>query len=64
MADQHLRQVAFDVAGVNASLGLITDSAGNMAVPKAELIAELATYFQGSVSMESFTDLAYRPASG
>ena len=64
MADQPLRQVAFDVAGVIVGLAHITDSVGNVAVPKAELIAELATYFQRSVSVESFTDLAYRPASG
>jgi len=60
MADQVLRQVASDVACMVADLAPVTDSAGNVAVPKAELTAELAAYFQDSLSMESFMELAYR----
>jgi len=63
MAEQFLRQVAFDVARVVAGLAPVTDSVGNVAVPKAELTAELAAYFQDAVSVESFMELAYRPAS-
>lgn len=61
MADQLLRQVAFDVAGVIGGLTAVTDSAGNVAVPKAELIAELAVYFGDSVAAQLFTDQAYGP---
>jgi hypothetical protein len=64
MADQLLRQVAFDVARLIAGLTAVTDSAGNLAVPKAELIAELAVYFQDSVTATLFTEQAYEPVSG
>lgn len=64
MADQFLPQVASDVARMVAALAPVTDSVGNVAVPKAELAAELAAYFRDSMSVESFMELAYRPASG
>jgi len=60
MADQFLHEVAQDIARVVAGLAPVTDSVGNVAVPKAELIAELAAYFKGSMTADSFMELAYR----
>jgi hypothetical protein len=62
MADPFLRQVGHDIARVVANLAPVTDSVGNVAVPKAELTAELAAYFQDSMSVDSFMDLAYPSA--
>lgn len=63
MADEFLRRVADDVARMVARLAPVADSAGNVAVGKAELAAELAAYFHDSISVESFMDLAYPPIS-
>jgi hypothetical protein len=61
MADPFLRQVAHDIARVVAGLPPVTDSVGNLAVPRAELIAGLAVYFKDSMSVESFMEVAFRP---